>query len=112
MEKTDIYAFIGARIRQERKARGLTLEELSSLVGMNTSFLHYIERNKRKPSLVMVKKIADALGVPLDQLFRGAPVVRKPEIAFAGKLSVLVKDADSKKRGMALRVLKSLLKDS
>lgn len=81
------------------------------MVGMNTSFLHYIERNKRKPSLAMVKKIADSLGVPLDELFSGAPVARRPDFAFAGKLSVLVKDAGPKKRGMLLRVLKSLLKD-
>ena len=107
----DIYAFIGARIRQERKTRGFTLEELASVAGMNTSFLHYIERNKKKPSLGMVQRIAEALHVPIEQLFRGAPVRSEPDFGMARKVGFILKDASPKKRAMIMRVLKTMAKE-
>jgi transcriptional regulator with XRE-family HTH domain len=106
----DIYAFVGQRIRAERKSRKLTLEELASAVGMNTSFLHQIETAKKKPSLNKIQQIAEALRIPVAQLFEGAKA-SKPADPFIGKLSVLVKDADSPRRRTILKVVKELAKD-
>ena len=92
-QKPDIYAFIGARIRQERKARNLTLEELASIVGIDPSYLQRIEANKKQASLTKLQNIAEALDLPLQDIFRDAPRPKKPDLAFSGKLSVLVKDA-------------------
>lgn len=103
----DIYAFVGQRIRAERKSRKLTLEELASAVGMNTSFLHQIETAKKKPSLRKVQQIADALRIPVARLFEGAKPAEKAD-PFVGKLSVLVKDADAPRRRTILKVIKEL----
>lgn len=110
-QHADIYSFIGNRIRQERKARGFTLEELASAACMNTSFLHYIEKNKKKPSLGMVQRIAEALGVPIEQLFRGSPTKSQPEVAMAQKVGFILRDANARKRAMILRVIKTLVKE-
>ena len=110
-QHADIYSFIGSRIRQERQARGFTLEELASAVCMNTSFLHYIEKNKKKPSLGMVQRIAEALNVSIEMLFRGAPTKAQPETVLAQKVGFMLRDATAKKRTMILRVIKTLAKE-
>jgi transcriptional regulator with XRE-family HTH domain len=69
MEK-DIYALVGACIREERKRAGLTLEELAGQAGVSASFLAYIEGNARKPSLATVDKLARGLGLAIDELFK------------------------------------------
>lgn len=103
----DIYAFVGHRIRAERKSRHLTLEELASTVGMNTSFLHQIEAAKKKPSLGMLQRIADGLHVPIHVLFEGAKTSKMPD-PFVGKLASMVKDADSSQRKKIFKVVKAL----
>ncbi|MBI3289059.1 MAG: helix-turn-helix transcriptional regulator [Elusimicrobia bacterium] len=108
----DIYSFVGARIRAERKARKMTLEELASAAGMNTSFLHSIETAKKKLSLNMAQKIADALLIPIERLFAGAPTSKRDSDLYVGKLAAMVKDADSRKKQTILRVVKTLLSDA
>lgn len=106
----DIYAFVGQRIRAERKARKLTLEELASAAGMNTSFLHAIETAKKKPSLRTVQEVANALSLPVERLFHGAEGAKKPDV-YVGRLATILKDADDSRRRTILRVVKELAKD-
>lgn len=106
----DIYIFVGQRIRAERKARKLTLEELASSAGMNTSFLHQIETAKKKPSLRMVQNIAGALQVPIHRLFDGASSADEPD-PYIGKLASIVRDADAKRRRTIIKVVKALTND-
>ncbi len=77
MEK-DIYALVGARVREERKRAGLTLEALAGQAGISASFLAYIEANARKPSLATVDKLARGLGVPVSELFKAFPGSHRP----------------------------------
>ena len=109
-QKLDIYGFIGTRIREMRKARGLTLEELAGAAGMNTSFLHYIEKNKKRPSVRMLYNICLALEIPMEKMFKDAPVPPKETDVFARKVSMLVRDASPKTREKALEVLKTLIR--
>lgn len=62
-------ASLGAKIRQHRKARQLTLTELSRRVGLSPSFLSQIERNQANPSVNTLHTIAEAFGVPLATFF-------------------------------------------
>jgi transcriptional regulator with XRE-family HTH domain len=107
----DIYSFIGARIREERKARKLTLEELASAAGMNTSFLQSIETAKKKLSVNMAQKISAAMNIPIERLFSGAPAPRREPDLYIGKLAAVVKDADPGQKQAILRVAKSLVRD-
>lgn len=58
------------RLRQWRCDEGLTLEEVSDLVGLSVSALSRIERGERNvPPLTRVR-IARRLGVPVRDLFK------------------------------------------
>ena len=52
------YALIGKRIRETRKQRGLSAEELAEIADLSTVYISYIENAKRKPSLESLIKIS------------------------------------------------------
>ncbi|MCS6848872.1 MAG: XRE family transcriptional regulator [Anaerolineae bacterium] len=56
---------MGARIRQRRKELGLGLQQLAERTGLTASFLSLVERNLTGPSLDSLRRIAEALDVPL-----------------------------------------------
>jgi transcriptional regulator with XRE-family HTH domain len=61
---------IGTRILQARTQRNLSQSELSRRSGLASSYLSRIENRRLEPRPKTLRKIADALGVPLADLFR------------------------------------------
>jgi len=60
---------LGKNLRALRRAKGLTQEILAELVEVSPSYIGYLERGKKKPSIGLVEKIANALNVTLPMLF-------------------------------------------
>lgn len=75
---------IGARIREIRLARGMTLEGLAAEIGSNNAGqISKIENGKAQPSMKRLRSIADALGVPVSALTaEGDSGLREPEVAY------------------------------
>ncbi len=48
----DIYATIARQLRFKRLQAGLTLEALADAAGISTSFLAYLETNKKRKLLI------------------------------------------------------------
>jgi DNA-binding XRE family transcriptional regulator len=65
---------IGTRILQARNQRNISQSELSRRTGLASSYLSRIENRKIDPRPKTLGKIAQALGVPLSELFREGPV--------------------------------------
>ena len=63
----DYYA-IGQRIRKIRKARGLSQEQLSEMVGISVTHMSHIETGNTKLSLPVLVDLANALEVRTDDL--------------------------------------------
>ena len=59
---------IGDNIRAYRKKAGLSQRELGEKIGMSQQQLAQYESNIRTPKADNIKRIADALGVPMVQL--------------------------------------------
>lgn len=74
----------GAKIRQLRRARGYGLNEFAELVGVSRGYLSQLERGvKQKPSAALLARIADGLGISVDEFFRGAPeAAREPKAEY------------------------------
>ncbi len=60
---TPAAAVLGDRVRQLRKARGLTLKELGAATGLSHAFLSQLERDRARPSMATLEDISAALGV-------------------------------------------------
>jgi transcriptional regulator with XRE-family HTH domain len=54
---------LGSVVREARQDHAMTQRELAKLVGVKGSHIAYIEGNRRKPSLFLLRRIADALGL-------------------------------------------------
>ena len=53
----------GTLIRQARNNLKLTQRELAALVGVKASHIAYIENGQRNPSLALLRRLADTLGL-------------------------------------------------
>ena len=62
-------ALLARRIKQLRKDRGLTQEELSDLLGKNTSYITQVEAEQQGLSLPMVYRIAKVFHLSLKDFF-------------------------------------------
>lgn len=49
--------------------RGLSQGDLATKAGISVSYLSMLENSKRDPTVSTVKKVAKALGVPMEILF-------------------------------------------
>jgi XRE family transcriptional regulator, regulator of sulfur utilization len=79
----DLARRIGTQLREKRKARGLSLDELAAASGVSRAALSQIELYKSNPSLGVLWKIAVGLGVPFAELLggqgQGVSVLRRSE---------------------------------
>lgn len=68
---------IGSRIREIRKAQGLTQREVAERGGMLPAYVSRVEHNHSTPSVESLETFARALGVPLYALFKDEAFARE-----------------------------------
>ncbi len=66
--KKDIRVLFGQRVRQLRRAKGLSQESFAAECGLDRTYISGIERGKRNVSLQNIELLADALGVSISDL--------------------------------------------
>lgn len=66
---TKILENFGEMVRKKRKQAELSQEELAEKLGIHRTYMSFIERGIRNPSLVMIFKISRALKIKLPDLF-------------------------------------------
>ncbi|HEY5609161.1 MAG TPA: helix-turn-helix transcriptional regulator [Alphaproteobacteria bacterium] len=62
-----------ANVRRVRLDRRWTQEELAFRAHVHQTYLSGIENRIRNPSLAVIERLADALGVEADELLRKVP---------------------------------------
>ena len=65
----NIKSQLGARIKELRRSKGITQEQLVEMIGSDTNNLSRIENGKKFMSADKLAKIADALKVEVKDLF-------------------------------------------
>jgi len=83
--------FMGDRIKKRRESLNIQAAELAKTIGVSASLISQIERGKAFPSILTLKKIADALHITVGELIgeqsslNSHPVVKKSERKFVKK---------------------------
>ena len=90
---------VGERLRELRRFRRATLKTIADRSGLSESFLSQVERGRSSASIASLRRIAEALGVSMADLFErdgvpGPKVLRRedrPTLAFGvlGKKALL-----------------------
>jgi transcriptional regulator with XRE-family HTH domain len=78
----DVVAGVGAKIRQLRTQKALSLQQLAQRAGVSAASIHKIERNGMVPTITTLMKLAQALNRPVgyfvDEAHEAEPVVYTP----------------------------------
>jgi len=67
-------------VKEYRKEKNITQEELASIAGISRKYLSMIERNKTTPSIDVVVRLANGLSVNVERLFFTVPAVGKQQL--------------------------------
>lgn len=60
---------VAAVVKENREAKGLTQEKLAELIGTSTGFIGQLERGLTLPSVPVLAKLIDVLGIDANTLF-------------------------------------------
>jgi transcriptional regulator with XRE-family HTH domain len=63
-----LHQYVCERVREMRKKKGWTLQQLASMSGVSRSMLSQIERGEANPTLAVAYRIAQAFGMTLGEL--------------------------------------------
>lgn len=109
MENAEIefLKLLGNRVRLFRKALGISQERLAELAGIHPTYVSNIENGKANASIVIYRRVADGLGVPLSQLFDVAQA--KEERDDLMRTFMEIKSLSRKEQKMFIETIKGLL---
>lgn len=62
---------LSAHLRAKREESGLTQEDLAFKAGLNTAYYSHLERGVYSPTFFVIWRIAQALGISLDEFMKG-----------------------------------------
>jgi len=66
-----LFENIGGKIKEIRLKKGISQEKLAFELSTARNYIGCIERGEKRPSVIMLYKIAKSLGVKLSGLFEG-----------------------------------------
>jgi transcriptional regulator with XRE-family HTH domain len=69
----DVRRRVGRNLADFRKQLGLSQEGLADECGLHRTYVSGVERGIRNPTVVVLEKIAKALGVPASRLLEERP---------------------------------------
>jgi transcriptional regulator with XRE-family HTH domain len=102
---------IGARIREIRKAQGLTQEDVAEKAGMDFTSIGAVERGARNSSLKSLFRIAEALNVSLEELVRlpqDSILLDKNKKMTMLRLEALIKDMEAEELKFILEIIEKI----
>jgi len=104
----NLQTLIGRNIRRFRLEDGLTIEELAFRAQLHPNYLGDVERGKRNPAIINLKKIADGLKRQLTELFSGmrGPVAAGPSEP-RGKTAVYFSPGQEKDLISLIKILRN-----
>lgn len=100
---------LGVRIKELRKIRGLSQEQLSGKIDIDPKHLSRIESGRSFPSFDTLEKLANALKVDLRDFFEFAHEAKNTR-ELKEMISNLLKGADDEQLRLAVKVLRALMR--
>jgi XRE family aerobic/anaerobic benzoate catabolism transcriptional regulator len=84
MTETAYLSLLGDRVRAWRSEQGLTRKALSAASGVSERYLAQLEAGEGNISVLLLRKVARAMGVPVEHLVREEPATAPKPIALLG----------------------------
>lgn len=97
------YELLGKHIREQRKSKNYTLEQLAEKLDVSTTFIGQIERAKGIPSLETLVKIANVLEISTDSLLFGDLNEQSGANHFINKITELTCNFTSEEKELLIQ---------
>ena len=103
LDDTGAGSFLGSGIRELRKARNQTLQNLADASGLSVGYISLIERNLATPSIKALHDIAQVLGVNISWFFP------ESNLGTEGERSYIVREENRRTLNLGLGICDQLL---
>lgn len=100
------YEELGERIRQFRKSKNMTQEQLAEKTGLSHVQIGNIESARSRPSVESLANISSALEISTDQLLFGC--VRFSEDQYYTEYSDIIKNCNDKEKHIITETIRTL----
>jgi len=100
---------LGARIKELRKDKGLTQDQLSETINIDPKHLSRIEVGGSFPSLDALERMADALHVEIKDFFEFEHQ-EKTRKEMKEKINILLKEAGTDKLKLILKIIRAVVR--
>ncbi len=99
---------LGARIKELRKSRGLSQNELSERIGIDAKHLSRIEVGNSYPSLDTLERISRALGVEIKDVFEFDHDITKR--ALLQNIQKMLREASAEDLNLIHKIVRSIVR--
>jgi transcriptional regulator with XRE-family HTH domain len=99
---------LGERIRELRKFKGLTQEQFAELIEVEQKHVSRLELGKSFPTIERLEKIANALNVPLRELFDFIHLADQDTQALS--IEEMLKELSTENQKIAYKVFSSIIR--
>lgn len=103
------FNIIGKRLKEARKLKNLTQEQLSEKMGVSIAYLSKVETGKIHINLERLSQICSILGITEGEILNGVSI--NSDRYLHSEFYSLLKNTSSKNQKLAYRVLKAILED-
>lgn len=101
---------IGERVRKLRMKNQLSQEQLAFAAEITTAYLGQIERNEKNPTVLVISKICDALGIELSEFFSEETIPTQKIDAVTIQILNQLRDQEEEDKIIILQIIKQALK--
>ena len=70
MQRMSVKQRVSRNIQRIRREKDLSQEEVAHRASIHQTYLSGVEKGKRNPSILVVERIANALGVDVSEIFK------------------------------------------
>ncbi|AFS77841.1 putative HTH-type transcriptional regulator type 3 [Gottschalkia acidurici 9a] len=99
--------YLGSRIKELRRHKNLTQEQLAELVNISTTHIGQIERGERGASLDTLISICNCLEVTLDYLLKD--YIDNEDELLRNQWNVMLKGRSDKEKDLVIKMVRTLI---
>lgn len=100
---------LGQIIRQTRRQKKLTQEDLGELAGVNAKYLGEVELGKANPTVVFLAKVSSVLALEMSDLFLGCQSPREEDVLILGEIMAILRGLDQQNLQKIHKVIKLIV---
>lgn len=101
---------VGERIRELRTKRKISQEQLALRSEITTTYLGLLERNLKNPTVKVVGKICDGLGISLAEFFNTEAAAEQEQDVLSLQILSQLSDCSDAEKQTVLQLIKVALK--